>query len=134
MQVFILLHNRVTFYIKRGKNCFMRYPDNCPPRKIPPLVRVGVWVKVRVSFRVGGWSDNCPREKLPPPVMARVWVRVSFGVGRQFSSRAIVLEPLWMTASRLFHSLKNCFLPSSELIEPSFLYFWTCFIMAFERD
>ena len=30
-----------------------RYPDNCPPRKIPlPPVRVRVWVKVRVSFRV----------------------------------------------------------------------------------
>ena len=121
---------RITFL----QNTSRMVSGQLSPEENCPLVRVGVWVKVRVSFRVGGWSDNCPREKLPPPVMARVWVRVSFGVGRQFSSRAIVLEPLWMTASRLFHSLKNCFLPSSELIEPSFLYFWTCFIMAFERD
>ena len=43
-----------------------RYTDNCPPRKIvPPPVTVGVWVKVRVSFRVGGQPDNCPREKSP---------------------------------------------------------------------
>ena len=33
--------------------------------KLPP-VRVGVSVKVRVSFRVGGQPNNCPREKLPP--------------------------------------------------------------------
>ena len=24
-------------------------------------VRIGVWVKVRVSFRVGGQPDNCPQ-------------------------------------------------------------------------
>ena len=58
--------------------------ENCPP------VRVGVWVKVRVSFRVGGQPDNCPRRNLPP-VRVRVLVRVNFGVGGQFSLRAIVL-------------------------------------------
>ena len=42
----------------------MRYPDNCPPRKIPPLVRVGVWVTVRVRFRVGGQPDNPPMRKI----------------------------------------------------------------------
>ena len=31
--------------------------ENCPP------VRIRVWVKVKVSFRVGGEPDNCPREK-----------------------------------------------------------------------
>ena len=36
------------------------YPENCPP------VRVGVWVKVRVSFRVGVQPDKCPRGKLSP--------------------------------------------------------------------
>ena len=40
--------------------CLKRYPDNWPP------VRVGVSVKVRVCFRVGGQPDNCPGEKLPP--------------------------------------------------------------------
>ena len=58
--------------------------ENCPP------VRVGVWVKVRVTFRVGGQPDNCSRRKLPP-VRFRVSVRVNFGVGGKFSLGAIVL-------------------------------------------
>ena len=33
--------------------------ENCPP------IRVGVWVKVRASFRVWGQPDYCPRGKLP---------------------------------------------------------------------
>ena len=53
--------------------------ENCLP------VRVGVLVKVRVNFRVGGEEqpDNCPGDKL---VRLRVWARVSFRVWRQFSS------------------------------------------------
>ena len=47
-----------------------------PPRKIVRPVRVRVWVKVSVSFRVGGQPDNCPRGKWPP-----VRVRVIFEVG-----------------------------------------------------
>ena len=83
------------------------YLDNCPPRKIapPPPPRfgpgVGVWAKVRFSFRVGGQPDNRSRRKLLPPspppaamVRVRVWLRVSFGVGGQFSSGAIFLQPL----------------------------------------
>ena len=58
--------------------------------QLPPPDRVGVWVKVKVTFRVGGQPDNCPRRKLRP-VRFRVWVRVNFGVGGQFSSWAIVL-------------------------------------------
>ena len=34
-----------------------------PRRKLPP-VRVGIWVKVTVSFRIGGQPDNCPRGTL----------------------------------------------------------------------
>ena len=34
-----------------------------------------------------------PRKIASPPVRVNVWVRVSFGVGGQFSSGAIVLEP-----------------------------------------
>ena len=34
--------------------------ENCPP------VGVGVWVKVKVSFRDVEQPDNCPREKLSP--------------------------------------------------------------------
>ena len=36
-----------------------------PRGKLPP-VRVGVWVKVKVGFRVEGQPDNCPGGKLPP--------------------------------------------------------------------
>ena len=96
------------------------------PEENCPLVRVAVWVKVRFSFRVGRRPDNCSREKLPPPRLG-----LGFGIGGQFSSRAIVLEPLWMTPSRLFHSLNNCFLPSSELIEPSFFMFLNMFYHGF---
>ena len=41
-----------------------RYPDNSPRGKLPPTVRVGVWVKVSVSFRVGGQPENSTRGKL----------------------------------------------------------------------
>ena len=44
---------------KKGIRTIAR-EENCSP------VRVGVSVKVRVSFRVGGQPDNCPGGKLPP--------------------------------------------------------------------
>ena len=43
-----------------------------------------------------GLGDNqtiAPKENSPPPVRVRVWVRVSFEVGGQFFSGAIVPEP-----------------------------------------
>ena len=46
-----------------------------PEEKCPP-VRVGVWVKVRISFRVGGQPDNYPRWKLLPP-----WLGLEFMLG-----------------------------------------------------
>ena len=62
-------------------------------RKIaPPPVRVGVWVKVRVSFRVGGNQKIAPKEN-GSPVRVRVWFRFSFAVGGQLSSGAIIIEP-----------------------------------------
>ena len=51
-----------------------------PRGKLPP-VRMGVWVKVRVSFRVGDPPDNWPRGKWLPLLRVRVSVRASFGVG-----------------------------------------------------
>ena len=57
---------RVIIYGAKNSDNIIRYPDNCSPRKIAPPVRVGVWVKVRVSFSVDGQPDNCPRGKLPP--------------------------------------------------------------------
>ena len=44
--------------------------ENCPP------VRVGVWVKVRDSFRGGGNQTIVPEKKCPP-VRFRVWLWVS---------------------------------------------------------
>ena len=57
-----------------------------------PPVRVGVWAKVRVNFRVGGQRQvnvlgKLPVRKITPPpnpIRVRVWVRVSFGVGGNF--------------------------------------------------
>ena len=57
------------------------------------LFRVGLWVNVMVSFRVGGQPNSWPQEKCPL-VRVRVCVRISFGIGGQFSSRAIFLEPV----------------------------------------
>ena len=60
--------------------------ENCPP------VSVGVCVKVRVGFNLGGQTDNYPQENCRP-VRVRVWVRINFGVEGKFTSMAIVLEP-----------------------------------------
>ena len=59
--------------------------ENCPP------VRIGIWVKVRVSFRVGGKQTTAPEENFPP-VRVRFWLRVSFGVGGLFPSGAVALD------------------------------------------
>ena len=60
-------------------NSYVRYPDNCPP------VRVGVSVKVRVIFRVGGQLDNCPGRRLPP------WLELGFELGLVLGLGAILL-------------------------------------------
>ena len=43
----------------KGQSGQLPPEENCPP------VRVGVSVKVRVSFRVEEQSDNCPGAELP---------------------------------------------------------------------
>ena len=57
-------------------------------------VRVGVWVKVRVSFSVGS------NKTIAPAARVRVWLGVSFGVGGQFFLGAIGLEPISGTLRR----------------------------------
>ena len=52
-------------------------PEENPPN---PLLRVGVSVKVWVSFKVENNQKIAP-EKNWPLVRVRVWVAVSFGVG-----------------------------------------------------
>ena len=47
------------------------------------LFRVGLWVNVMVSFRVGGQPNSWPQEKCPL-VRVRVCVRISFGIGGNF--------------------------------------------------
>ena len=66
---------------------FKGYPDSCSP------VRVGVSVKVGIVLGLGGNQTIAPEEKCPL-VRVRVWVSVSFWAGGQFSSAAIVLEPI----------------------------------------
>ena len=62
------------------------------PEENCPVVRIGVWVKVKVSFRVGKQPDNYPQDCCPR-------LGLGFGVGLvlwfggQFSSWALVLEP-----------------------------------------
>ena len=59
-------------------------------------VRIGVLVKVKVSFEVtggAGGNQTIVPEEHRPSVRVMVWTRLSFGVGWQFSSGTIVLEP-----------------------------------------
>ena len=73
--------------------CYWRYLDNCPPRKFAPKwgLRFESWLGLVLGL--GGNGTIAPVKNCYP-VRVSVWVRVSFGVGGQFSSRAIVLEPL----------------------------------------
>ena len=74
---------------------FLKVSGQLPPEEnCPPPVRVGVLVKARISFRIGGGANRqLPPEENCPMFGVRVWVRVSSGVGGQFSMGAIVLEP-----------------------------------------
>ena len=75
-------------------------------------VRVGVWIKVRISFMVGeeGGSNQT----------IRVWV--SFGVGGQFSAGAIVLEPGKITEKETPFILKFIEQYYFKIFEEFFLY------------
>ena len=86
-------------------DCFSRVSRQLPHNENCPLVRVGIWVKVRVSFSVGG-EQTIASEKIFPTVRVRVWLRVSFGIGRQFSSGAIAVEPF--STKALPTSLYTC--------------------------
>ena len=46
--------------------CVFSVFGQLPPEKNCPPIRVGVWVKVRVTFRVWEQPGNCPRGKLSP--------------------------------------------------------------------
>ena len=63
--------------------------------KLPPAQG---WGFGQGQGQLQGWGPTRQllRRKIVPLVWVRVWVRVSFRVGEQFSSGAIVLEPLKM--------------------------------------
>ena len=62
------------------------------PEENCPQLGLGFGSRLRLVLGLGGNQTIAPKENWPP---VRVWVRVSFGVeGGQFSSGAIVLEPL----------------------------------------
>ena len=73
--------------------CYWRYLDNCPPRKFAARLGLGFESRLGLVLGLGGNQTVAPVKNCHP-VRVRVSVRVSFGVGGQFSSRSIVLEPL----------------------------------------
>ena len=60
--------------------------ENCTP------VRIGIRVKVRVSFRVGSNQTIAPEENCPT-VRVRVWLKVSFWVGGKFPRGQLSYNP-----------------------------------------
>ena len=63
-------------------------PENCPPRKTAPRLELGFESRLGLVLGLGGNQTIVPEENYP-----LVRVRVIFGVGGQFYSGAIVLEP-----------------------------------------
>ena len=78
--------------------CFFRYSDNCHLRKIAPRLGLGFGSSLGLLLGFGS-NQAIALEENCPAVRVTIWVRVSYGVGGQFSSGAIVLEPF-------FHSLE----------------------------
>ena len=62
-------------------------------REVSQLAKVGFhFILPGFHLGLGGNQTIVPKENYAP-VRIRVWLRVSFGVGRQFSLGAVVLEP-----------------------------------------
>ena len=57
---------------------------------------MGFGSRLGLVLGLGGNQTIAP-EEICPPVRVKGWVRVSFGVGGQFSSGPIVLEPSKIT-------------------------------------
>ena len=69
-----------------------------PPEKIAPRLGLGFGSSLGLLLGFGS-NQAIALEENCSPVRVTIWVRVSYGVGGQFSSGAIVLEPF-------FHSLE----------------------------
>ena len=79
--------------------------ENCPPPP-PPPVRVVVWIKVRVSFRVRGGGSCLASEENYPLVRVRFGLGFVLGLGGgQFSSGTIVLEPFLLALLNIMKRL-----------------------------
>ena len=57
--------------------------EQLPPEKNCHPVRVWFWVKVSVSFRVGGTKAIAPKDDCPP-VRIRVWLELVLRLGGSF--------------------------------------------------
>ena len=67
-------------------------------------------------------TRQLPPRKIVPPVRVRVWLRVSFGVGGQFSSGTMILEPF---RNKTNISINNSVLRIlSNIFDGSFLRKW----------
>ena len=99
--VSIVSYLEQTFFSRKYFDVFISvggYPDNCPPRKNASRLGLGFWSRLRLVLglrggRGGGGDQTIFPEENCPAVRVRVWTRLSFGVGWQFSSGTIVLEP-----------------------------------------
>ena len=74
-------------------------------------MKIAPWLGLAFGSRSGlvlvfGGEQTIASEKFFPTVRVRVWLRVSFGIGRQFSSGAIAVEPF--STKALPTSLYTC--------------------------
>ena len=82
------------------KYMFLSVSGQLPPEESCSPVRIRVWVEVRAGFKVGYNQTIAAKENSPP---VTVIFRVSFGIGGQFFSGAIFLEPFLRNH---FHAIK----------------------------
>ena len=81
------------------------YSDNWPPKWIAPRLGLGFESRLGLVLGLGDNQTIAPEENCPL-FRVRVWVRVSFGVGGQFSSGAIVLEPNVINILKIFIAIQ----------------------------
>ena len=100
--VSIVSYLEQTFFSRKYFDVFISvggYPDNCPPRKNASRLGLGFWSRLRLVLELqvgvggGGRNQTIVPEENSTSVRVMVWTRLSFGVGWQFSSGTIVLEP-----------------------------------------
>ena len=99
--VSIVSYLEQTFFSRKYFDVFISvggYPDNCPPRKNASRLGLGFWSRLRLVLGLRGGRGRGRKQTIVPEenstsVRVMVWTRLSFGVGWQFSSGTIVLEP-----------------------------------------